>query len=80
MIGKDVVEGKDTDEPTVPLPWYIHSPFFFFFWKTVVAPLFWGFIFDEQWLPPCFGALFFIFYYFYYFFLPYCFLVLRLWF
>ena len=34
----------------------------------MVAPLFWGFIFDEQWLPPCFGALFFIFYYFYYFF------------
>ena len=40
----------------------------------MVAPLFWGFIFDEQWLPPCFGALFYLFY------LPYCLLVLRLWF
>ena len=40
----------------------LHRNFFFFFfliWKTMVAPLFWGSIFEEQWLPPCFEALVF---------------------
>ena len=43
LIGKDVVEGKDTDEHVVPLLWYIHSPFFFFFLENNGGPFVLGF-------------------------------------
>lgn len=46
-IGKEISRGKDADESTAPPSQYMHTLYFFY-------------IIQKNWLPPCFGVLAFL--------------------